>query len=308
MNNRQGRPKAIWWQSVPGPMCSQEPSVRWLDRKTRLLAIGSCFADNFSRWIALHGVDVLQPGWGLHHNPAAIRDEFYRATGARRPRIIWVERENATEVFLDPLRPLVSADSREEMSGLSDRIDRAAAGAFYSASAMLVTLGLSEVWEQQVAPGNWCPLNVSPPTEVYSPSLHRVRNLRVSEIKSHLRSIISLIRRERGRQIPIVFTISPIPLRATFTKTDIRTANCRSKAALLAAAHEVLDNADKNTHYFPAYEYFWGVQPRMEMWQSDGRHPTAVAIEAVCKEFVAVHARQPQDFASNVDFQVELVS
>jgi hypothetical protein len=89
---------------------------------------------------------------------------------------------------------------------------------------------------------------------------------------------------------------------------DSRIANVRSKAVLLAALHEVLEQRDdSNIAYFAAYEVFWGGQRGPGLWQRDGRHPTAEAIVTACRRFIEVFARDAAEFAADVPFDVKRV-
>jgi hypothetical protein len=72
--------------------------------------------------------------------------------------------------------------------------------------------------------------------------------------------------------VPIIFTLSPVPLKATFRPVSCVTANAVSKAILRAALDEVLrdNDTDDNLFYWPSYEIVttaFGAP-----WEADNRH------------------------------------
>lgn len=283
-----------------------DDTERWLDKGSKLLAIGSCFAANFSRWIAAHDVQVYRPGWGLHYNPRSILAELRGASGGLGPEILWRSENAGGTIWIDGMRHMVTGATLEELLENRRAITALGAQAFVEANAFLVTLGLSEVWEELVD-GRWTTLNRTPPDDVRQAGLHRSRFLSASETAATLHQIIDLIRAERG-DVPITFTVSPVPLKETFSMPDCRIANIRSKAVLLTALHEVLEERrDPHVAYFPAYEVFWGGQRGPGLWQRDGRHPTPEAIVIACRRFVDVFARDAADFAAEVPFDVKRV-
>jgi hypothetical protein len=287
------------WRERSGP--------GWLTLGTRLLPIGSCFALNFTRWFRLHGAQAHDPGWGMHYNPPTILTELRCAAGEATPDIRWrSEDEAGHRVVVDALRHPVQARSDAALDNLRETLRLRGAAALADADAVLVTLGLSEVWQQLDAYAGWITVNRTPPASEAGLGSHRTRFLTGDEVAASVRDIIHVVRVARGAAIPIVFTVSPIPLKASFTGLDARVANTRSKAALVTGLHTVLDERPAQVHYFPAYELFWAA-PREAQWQVDCRHPTAGAIERACHEFVRQFALDPQDFAAPVTFRVRQV-
>jgi tetratricopeptide (TPR) repeat protein len=51
----------------------------------------------------------------------------------------------------------------------------------------------------------------------------------------------------------VIFTVSPVPLSATFTEADVAVANCYSKSVLRAAVEALVSEFD-HIEYFPSYE------------------------------------------------------
>jgi hypothetical protein len=279
-------------------------SRRFLDGDSTLLGIGSCFSVNLLRWLALHGMDVIPAHWGMHYNPATILRELESIAGEKVPDLTWEVRYQDGRVrHIDAFRHPIVAPSRAELDAMRRRIYEAGAAAFVRGTAFFVLLGLAEIWEELDAGGNWHVINRSPPASVYDPHRHKNRNLDVGEVRTYLHRIVNLIRSKRG-PVPVILAVDPIALKSSSNGQDVRIANVRSKAALLAGLFEYLDQADEHTFYFPAYELLNGGPRPRELWQRDGRHPDAPAIIVVSREFVRAFAIQPERFDRELPFEV----
>jgi hypothetical protein len=93
------------------------------------------------------------------------------------------------------------------------------------------------------------------PIEAYDPDRHRFRVSSVEENRDNILAIYRLIRRYRP-QAKIVFSLSPIPLLATFRDAGCLSANAVSKATLRVAIDETMRRVGHEgaMHYWPSYE------------------------------------------------------
>jgi hypothetical protein len=133
---------------------------------------------------------------------------------------------------------------------------------FESTSLFVITLGLAEIWFQRrehsecgddepgVGPAQeGAPSNTTTraeqvlwravPSDKFDPTRHGFRVSSVSENLANLRKLVQLIR----AHVPaasIVFTLSPVPLSATFRGVSCVTANAVSKSVLRVAVDELL--------------------------------------------------------------------
>ncbi|RYH63432.1 MAG: hypothetical protein EON54_08380 [Alcaligenaceae bacterium] len=302
-----------WPESPHAPYTARNPH-RWLKRTTRICAIGSCFATNFSRWISQQGVPVISPPWGLHYNSATIRDELDMTEAHTKLPIYWeVVGKDGAPKFLDAKRHPISAGTLGSLVKHSQRLEAQAACALETADAFIITLGLSEIWEQRIG-NQWHVINRAPPLALreQANSVFRTRYQSVDEIVKDLRRIVESIDTDVNHHRPITFTVSPVPLKTTGSGLDPRVANMRSKAILLTALHEFLDTIepDRRPHlsYFPSFEQFFHVEPGAQIWQSDGRHITAGKIDSVCRSFCEMYgADDEENFPSLPDFEVPSV-
>lgn len=296
------------WQGGSERNFEARYSRPWLTPESTIFAIGSCFAVNFVRWLVEQGVRTPIPSWGFHYNPMTVYEEIRQAAGGSPDALTWELCSEAGTRYVDARRHPVSADSLDALQQRQAQIVAQSRACFAAADGIIITLGLSEVWEQRVH-GHFRVINRIPDPAIVSKAEFRSRFLSLDEIVEQLRQLVDLIRRVKGAAIPIVFTVSPIPLKASAADMDIQSANLRSKALLIAAVHAFLeeDTVPSRASYFPAYELVAG-GPRPEaMWQRDQRHLQAFVINRVCLEFCRLYAVAPQQFASNPHFRVPLV-
>jgi hypothetical protein len=86
-----------------------------------------------------------------------------------------------------------------------------------------------------------------------------------------------------------VFTLSPIPLMATFRPVSCLTANSVSKAVLRIAIDDFMRDAPAGAFYFPSYEIVGEMfaDPRVE----DNRHLKPEVIATVMDTFAHHYCR-----------------
>ena len=164
--------------------------------------------------------------------------------------------------------PLVR--SREAGRGPDEERRGEVRAALEDADVLILTLGLSEVWYDTVT-GE--PLWRAVPGTVLRPQRHVFRVLTVAETIASLEEIHRL-REQFLPGLKIIFTVSPIRMRATFRSISAVTANSVSKAILRAALDEFLRahpaDLGRTYFYFPSYELVADVA--REPFTRDNRH------------------------------------
>ena len=254
------------------------PAEPFLTRGTRITAFGSCFAANITRHLSAIGYDlssnrdpdiyISRMGDGMV-NVASILGQLEWALENKKPEAPLWHGFNA------------------ERYGYDEDIRARTRDVFLSTGFFIITLGLSEIWYDEVTGGTfWRAV----PEAAYDPSRHKCRVLTVKETKQMIASMWRLIR----RHVPnakLLFTVSPIPLLSTFRPISCMTANAVSKAVIRAALDEVLrrfeDDLNKQLFYFPSMEM---VQLGfIDPLQKDRRHPINPVLDAVMKTFEAAY-------------------
>jgi GSCFA family len=212
------------------------PSEPLLEADDSVFTLGSCFARELLRFLTKAGV-ASKRFWipsGLN-NTFAILDFFsWCATGAETGRGFRYDRLETGEI--------------REWKPEAER--QAYAAAFAEAGAFVFTFGLSEVWEDRETGGVfWRGV----PEEIFDAERHHFRLTTVDENTANIRRITELVR-ELNRDAPIVFTLSPVPLMATFRDVSCMTADCVSKSVLRVAIDQVMSEAHPNVYYWPSFE------------------------------------------------------
>jgi hypothetical protein len=220
------------------------PKAPFIKRSDFITAFGSCFARHVTNYLkkrgyAIGGRDkvntsyVIRCGEGMV-NTFAILQQFQWAYGIKEfDENLWY-------------------DSKGDVANYIDSIRDETLNTFNSTNVFIITLGLSEVWyDKQTGDVFWRAI----PKAKYDPERHGFKVSTIEENRANIREIISIIKKNQP-SASIIFTLSPVPLVATFRPVSCVTANAVSKAILRVAVDEVMREygADGNVFYFPSYE------------------------------------------------------
>jgi hypothetical protein len=212
------------------------PSAPILQPSAPVVTLGSCFARELRTFLSLSGVSASR-FWipsGLN-NTFAILDFFsWCITGTETGRGYRYER-----------------DADGGIGEWTPEAERTAyLDAFTHAGAFVFTIGLAEVWQdRETGSVFWRGI----PKEIFDANRHVFRLSTVDENAENLRQVVSLIRRV-NTTAPIVLTLSPIPLLATFRDISCLTADCVSKSVLRVAIDQVMTDRLPNVYYWPSFE------------------------------------------------------
>ncbi|NBB37628.1 GSCFA domain-containing protein [Sphingobium yanoikuyae] len=219
----------------------EEPFVK---ADTPIVAFGSCFASNISNYLHARKYTVLTKqenkayvttmGDGMTHTYAVLQ-QFQWAWENKFPTTDLWHGYNAEEFGYNE-------DARLDTKRLFD-----------AAEVFIITLGLSEIWyDEPTGEVFWR----APPKDKMDPERHKFRVASFEETKHNLGEIRRLISQYRP-DAKVVFTVSPIPLAASFRTVPCISANAASKAIVRAAVDEYYREAkptDDQLFYFPSYD------------------------------------------------------
>jgi hypothetical protein len=117
----------------------------------------------------------------------------------------------------------------------------------------VITFGLAEVWRDKQTKGVfWRGV----PTKVYDKDRHECVVSSVSDNLENMKRIYKAIRENAGEDKIIVFTLSPVPLKATFLDRPAIVSDCVSKSVLRVALDEFFKLNLPNVYYWPSFEFF----------------------------------------------------
>lgn len=230
---------------------------------TKVTAIGSCFAYNISKWLAERNFSVL-----TDKNKADEIDAYIIRFGEGMVNTFVIRQQFEWALEGKTFGEELWHGYKAEAYGYDESIRENTKAIFDKTDIFILTLGLSEIWYDEVTGGVfWRAV----PQDKYDPSRHKFRVSSVSENKDNIRAIYDLIRKHRP-DAKIIFTLSPIPLVATFRDASCITANAVSKAVLRSALDEFLRDVmdEGHAYYWPSYEIV--LEAFADRWKPDRRH------------------------------------
>lgn len=219
------------------------PDKPFITPETRVTAFGSCFAAHISDHLNRRQYQILTKS---EENAYVVtRGEGIVNSYAMRQQFDWAFRG------ITPTTELWHGYQAERHS-YDEQVRLATLGIFERSEVFILTFGLSEVWyDEPTGEVFWRAV----PADVYDPSRHKFRVTTVAENTANMRAIYDTIREFRP-DAKIIFTLSPIPLIATFRPVSCITANTVSKAVLRAAIDELYRDVghEDRLYYWPSYE------------------------------------------------------
>ena len=249
------------------------PESPFIRKTSRITAFGSCFAQHLTQYLHSAGYNILGRHLDLHShiirfgegmvNTFAVRQQLeWALEGKEFPENLWFggDKEIAS------LHPSIRVETKEIIS---------------TTEVFVITLGLSEIWyDKETGEAFWRAI----PSDLFDPNRHGFRVSSPEENYANLVRIRDLIRTCRPGA-KIIFTLSPVPLMATFRPISCLTASSVSKAILRVAIDQLMRNSaeDASMFYFPSYEIVkeFFVDP----YRDDNRHPKPEVVEFIMKTF-----------------------
>lgn len=214
----------------------QEPVF---DSSSQVLTMGSCFASELRNVLELNNKnsEYIQVPEGLNNSFAVRQYLEWVCTGNRSSDAYWYDN--------DPSAGAYKWEPEQEQKDLLEY--------FKKVDGFVITLGLAEVW-RDIETGGVFWRGV--PEAAFDPNRHECVTSTVEENVKNIRRIVQLIRKYAGKDKTIVFTLSPVPLNATFLGRPTIVSDCVSKSILRVALDKFFTGAKvpKACYYWPSYE------------------------------------------------------
>jgi hypothetical protein len=289
------------WQVWPGSYDNPAPDGLYprhygsrlkIDHHTPIASMGSCFAREIKQVLVREGYSYVSEeighpaskhasaAWERLYNTFSMRQIFQYTFEQWHPDLRWwnAPRSGITQ---DPYRRIILYDSLEEAEMDFAHHRECSRRALTKAELLILTLGLTEIWQDRVDGSVICLPSGPYVYEGGDMSRYEFRVSRYAENLLNLEHIRDTLRKHNPA-CQILVTVSPVHLWATFRKdTDVISASCNSKSTLRAVADEFASRHD-NVHYFPAYEMATIYRPILgERIFTQGREPFHVNEETV---------------------------
>jgi hypothetical protein len=277
--------------------------------RSAVMAVGSCFAVEIRAVLRRKGFEVLPGYFDLeidlehervgrlperdnvnHYDTFSIRHEFEQAFGELDrvgPEHFWsIDSPGiragvglvGAELFQNPFRKRVFADSLDGLVGVSTRLDECIGSAIRSADVYVITLGMIETWRDTRSGRYLC----RRPDDDHIDRCEFVLSDFAANL-DNMRRVCSLLSHHRpGR--PIILTVSPVSIARTYTDRDIVVANTETKSLLRTVAGQIEREFD-DVVYWPSYE----IALREDIYAEDGRHISPRGVGKVVEAFLEAH-------------------
>jgi len=203
-----------------------------------LVTIGSCFADRLRNWLNANGkgTTYINVPEGLNNSFPVRQYLEWAITGDRSSDAYWYDN--------DPELGAYRWQPDQEQQKLFSH--------FKSISGIVVTFGIGEVW-RDVETNNVFWRGV--PANEYDEDRHKYETTTVQENVDNMRRIIELVKTHLGEDKVVIFTLSPVPLNATFTNRPTMISDCVSKSILRVALDQFFnENQYNGIYYWPSFE------------------------------------------------------
>jgi hypothetical protein len=242
-----------------------------ITRATPIASLGSCFAREIKRRLLQRGFNYIaeevhhpaavhaSAAWERVYNTFCMRQIFEYSFADWKPDQRWWQTPQSGRIQ-DPYRRVILYDSLARAEADFARHCGHSRSALQRAELLIITLGLTEIWQDRLD-GSVISLPAGPyVTEGGDMRRYEFRVSRHAENLANLERIHAILSRHNPG-CRILVTISPVNLWATFrTDADVISASCNSKSTLRAVADEFAGR-HPNVFYFPAFEMATVYQP-----------------------------------------------
>lgn len=238
-----------------------------LDYSSRIVTLGSCFANNLAQRLARSKFNVVDSPTGILFNPASIARsmELMMSGCAIGPESLvrlgqrWVSYEAHSSL---------SGSTAESATEIINSALRIGNQAIAQSDMVIVTLGTAWIYRLRTT-GNVVANCHKQPASLFSREL-----LSVDECVEALERIVALAPRR------VLFTLSPIRHIG-----DGLEDNSLSKSTLRVAIDRVCKAHPERVQYFPSYEIMLDDLRDYRFYASDMVHPSDIAVDYIVDKF-----------------------
>jgi hypothetical protein len=299
----------FWRRAMELPPCSEVDPVTGSKQKIaptdKVVTAGSCFAQHMGKALTRHGLhhfvteagedlrqtNRMQRQFGLFsarcgniYTARQLVQLIERCQGQFTPQDEAWKRPDGR--FVDPFRPQI------EPGGflLPAEVTAARVPHFAAVRRMLAemdvfvfTLGGTEAWRRR-SDGAVFPVAPGVLAGTWNPKVYEFVTFGMHEVASDLRAAVAAIRTVNPH-VRFVFTVSPVPLIASYQDQHVLVSSTESKAILRSAVGEVVA-ADRQVEYFPSYEIVTGQHAHGRYFAADLRSVTDAGVAHVMQVFM----------------------
>jgi len=272
---------------------------------TPIASMGSCFAREIKRRLIQRDFNYIteetyhpaslhaSAAWERVYSTHCMRQIFEYTFEQWNPDLRWWMAPESKKIQ-EPYRRVILYDTLKEAEEDFEQHRKHSRKALEKAEVLILTLGLTEIWQDTVDGSVIC-LPAGPYVKEGG-DMSRYR-FRVSRYEDNLKNLerIHEIMAAANPNCKILITVSPVNLWATFRRDiDVISASCNSKATLRAVADEFTVRHE-NVFYFPAFEMATIYQPLSgRTYFSEGRqnfHVNKATVKFIMRHFFNFYAK-----------------
>jgi hypothetical protein len=231
--------------------------------------------------------DIYSARYGNIYTARQLLQLLRRAHGKFVPEDDVWRREDGR--FADAFRPEIEphgfATEDDLRADRKEHLKRVRA-LFKGMDCFVFTLGLTEAWVSKkdgavypLAPG----VSAGEMSESYA-----FNNFTLKDVVDDLSNFLEELRLINPT-VRVMFTVSPVPLAATYEDRHVMVSTNYSKSVLRVAVEEIVKSIP-STHYFPSFEIITGAFNRGSYFQSDFRTVTEEGVDHVMRLFLKHYA------------------
>lgn len=243
-----------------------------IDYNSKILSIGSCFAENMAEKFEYFKFQNTVNPFGIIFNPVSIEKLISRVVNqelfTENDIFFHNERWNCYEVHSE-----LSNSNKEEFLKNLNLILKLAKTQITEATHIIITYGTSWIYRNKVS--NQIVANCHKvPQKHFDKEI-----LSVETIEKSIQNTIDLILKINP-SCNFIFTISPVRhIKDGFVE------NQRSKAHLIIALHQIINYQLSIVNYFPSYEIMMDELRDYRFYADDMLHPSQAAIDYIWIRF-----------------------
>ena len=284
---------------VDGNFPASEKGRFTISPSTPIASMGSCFAREIKRRLIERSYNYIteetshpasihaSAAWERVYSTHCMRQIFEYTFEQWKPDLRWWVAPESN-IIQDPYRRHLIYDNLREAEEDFAQHRALSRKALENAAVLILTLGLTEIWEDTVD-GSVISLPSGPyVNEGGDMSRYRFRVSRYEDNLNNLERIHEIMA-AANPECKMIITVSPVNLWATFRQDlDVISASCNSKSTLRAAADEFTVRHE-NVFYFPAFEMATIYQPLSgQTFFSEGRqnyHVNKPTVKFIMRHF-----------------------
>lgn len=251
---------------------AHEKSTYPINYNSKLLGLGSCFAEHISSKFEHYKFQVISNPFGILFHPEAILNVLEKAVNDKEFTEDEVFQYNEKwHSFFSHSR--LSRNSSAEILTVLNSAKNKLKEASEEASHVIITLGTSFIY-RDISSGQGVANCHKLPQNQFEKQLTPI-----DELKEILRKLIFNFEKLQP-EVKLIFTISPV----RHIKDGI-VQNQRGKAHLIAALHDVLEENTSSHFYFPSYELMMDEFRDYRFYDRDLIHPNPLAVDLIWEKF-----------------------